>query len=116
MKIKVVLSGYGTVGKEFIKLLNKKYLYINKTYGIDLVVSGVLGRNVAIHNEDGLSIHHLLRYGGGSCAIEKYIEHHPEERATDNISGTVLVESTVTNLKDGNPVEYIKQAIEKKWI
>lgn len=115
MKIKVVLSGYGTVGKEFIKLLNEKYLYINKTYGIDLVVSGVLGRNVAIHNEDGLSIHHLFRYGGGSCAIEKYIEHHPEERATDNISGTVLVESTVTNLKDGNPgKQYIKQAIEKK--
>lgn len=115
MKIKVVLSGYGTVGREFIKLLNEKYLYINETYGIDLVVSGVLGRNVAIHNEDGLSIHHLLRYGGGSCAIEKYIEHHPEERATDNISGTVLVESTVTNLKDGNPgKQYIKQAIEKK--
>ena len=115
MKIKVVLSGYGTVGREFIKLLNEKYLYINETYGIDLVVSGVLGRNVAIHNEDGLSIHHLFRYGGGSCAIEKYIEHHPEERATDNISGTVLVESTVTNLKDGNPgKQYIKQAIEKK--
>ena len=27
MKIKVVLSGYGTVGKEFIKLLNKN-IYI----------------------------------------------------------------------------------------
>ncbi len=37
-----------------------------------------------------------------SAAIEKYIEYHPEGRATDNISGTVLVESTVTNLKDGN--------------
>ncbi|KPU52731.1 homoserine dehydrogenase [Bacillus wiedmannii] len=114
MKVQVVLSGYGTVGREFIKLLNEKYLYINESYGIDLVVSAVLGRNVAIHNEDGLSIHHLLMYGGGSAAIEEYIEHHPEERATTSISGTVLVESTVTNLKDGNPgKQYIKQAIEK---
>ncbi|WP_439876290.1 homoserine dehydrogenase [Bacillus mycoides] len=114
MKIQVVLSGYGTVGREFIKLLNEKYLYINETYGINLVVSGVLGRNVAIHNEEGLSIHHLLTYGGGTAAIEKYLEHHPEERATSGISGTVLVESTVTNLKDGNPgKKYIKQAIEK---
>ncbi len=114
MKIHIVLSGYGTVGREFIKLLNEKYLYINETYGINLVVSGVLGRNVAIRNEGGLSIHHLLMYGGGTAAIEKYIEHHPEERGTSGISGTVLVESTVTNLKDGNPgKQYIKQAIEK---
>ncbi|EEL70634.1 Homoserine dehydrogenase [Bacillus mycoides] len=114
MKIQIVLSGYGTVGREFIKLLNEKYLYINETYGIDLVVSGVLGRNIAIHNEEGLTIHHLLSYGGGTAAIEKYIEHHPKERATNKISGNVLVESTVTNLKDGNPgKKYIKQAIEK---
>lgn len=103
MKIQVVLSGYGTVGREFIKLVNEKYLYIYETYGIHLVVSGVLGRNIAIHNEEGLSIHHLLMYGSGTAAIEKYIEHHPKDRATSGISGTVLVESTVTNLKDGNP-------------
>ena len=65
MKIQVVLSGYGTVGREFIKLLNEKYSYIYETYGIQLVVS-VLGRNIAIHNEDGLSLHHLLMYGGGT--------------------------------------------------
>ncbi|PFB26246.1 homoserine dehydrogenase, partial [Bacillus cereus] len=28
MKIQVVLSGYGTVGREFIKLINEKYSYI----------------------------------------------------------------------------------------
>ena len=38
MKIQVVLSGYGTVGREFIKLLNEKYSYIYETYGIQLVV------------------------------------------------------------------------------
>ena len=48
-------------------------------------------------------------------AIEKYLEYHPKERATTSISGTVLVESTVTNLKDGNPgKQYMKQAIEKQ--
>lgn len=115
MKIQVVLSGYGTVGREFIKLLNEKYSYIYETYGIQLVVSGVLGRNIAIHNEEGLSLHHLLMYGGGTAAIEKYLEYHPKERATTSISGTVLVESTVTNLKDGNPgKQYMKQAIEKQ--
>ncbi|MFE7376541.1 homoserine dehydrogenase [Bacillus cereus] len=114
MKIHVVLSGYGTVGREFIKLLNEKYSYIYETYGIRLVVSGVIGRNIAIHNEGGLSIHDLLIYGSGTTAIEKYLEHYPKERAINGISGTVLVESTVTNLKDGNPgKKYIKQAIEK---
>ena len=76
MKIQVVLSGYGTVGREFIKLLNEKYSYIYETYGIQLVVSGVLGRNIAIHNEGGLSLHHLLMYGGSTAAIEKYLEYH----------------------------------------
>lgn len=100
MKIQIVLSGYGTVGREFIKLLNEKYLYINETYGIDLVVIGVIGRNIAIHNGKGLQINDLLTYGDGSAAIEKYIEHYPEERGTININGTVLVESTATNLKN----------------
>ena len=55
-------------------------------------------------------------YGGGT-GIEKYLEYHPKERATTSISGTVLVESTVTNLKDGNPgKQYMKQAIENRWI
>ncbi len=46
--------------------------------------------------------------------LKKYLEYHPKERATTSISGTVLVESTVTNLKDGNPgKQYMKQAIEK---
>ena len=52
MKIKVVLSGYGTVGRVY--KITEKCSYIYETYGIELVVSGVLGRNVAIHNEDGL--------------------------------------------------------------
>ena len=61
-----------------------------------------------------MSIHDLLTYGCGTAAIEKYIEHHPKERGTININGNVLVESTATNLKDGNPgKQYIKQAIEK---
>ncbi|PFM63324.1 homoserine dehydrogenase [Bacillus cereus] len=115
MKIQVVLSGYGTVGREFIKLLNEKHLYINETYGIDLVVSGVIGRNIAIHNEEGLSINDLLLYAGGTAAIEKYIEHYPENRGTININGTVLVESTATNLKNGNPgKQYMEQAIENQ--
>ncbi|MED1116622.1 homoserine dehydrogenase [Bacillus paramycoides] len=115
MKIQVVLSGYGTVGREFIKLLNEKHLYINETYGIDLAVSGVIGRNIAIHNEEGLSINDLLLYGGGTAAIEKYIEHYPENRGTININGTVLVESTATNLKNGNPgKQYMEQAIENQ--
>ena len=83
MKIQVVLSGYGTVGKEFIKLLNEKYLYINETYGIDLVVSGVIGRNIAIYNGKGLQIHDLLTYGDGTAAIEKYIEHYPRGTRND---------------------------------
>ena len=69
MKIQVVLSGYGTVGREFIKLLNEKYSYIYETYGIQLLC-GVLGRNIAIHNEDGLSLHHLLMYGGGTAQLK----------------------------------------------
>ena len=32
-------------------------------------------------------------YGSSSAAIEKYIEYHPEERATDNISGAGRINS-----------------------
>ncbi|KFN04511.1 homoserine dehydrogenase [Bacillus clarus] len=113
MVINVVLSGYGTVGREFITLINEKYSYINEMYGIDLCMSGIIGRNIAIYNEKGLHINDLITYGSGTQAIQRYVECYPEDYGMAHMNGNVLIEATATNLEDGDPgKQYMKQAIQ----
>ncbi|KEK22797.1 homoserine dehydrogenase [Bacillus gaemokensis] len=113
MIIKVVLSGYGIVGKEFVKLVNERHSYINEIYGINIVMTGILGRNITIHNENGLQLNDLLVYGSGKQAIQKYIELYPDDAVSANITADVLIESTPTNLQNGEPGKtYMQRAIQ----
>ncbi|MDM5188885.1 homoserine dehydrogenase [Bacillus sp. DX4.1] len=113
MRIKVILSGYGTVGKEFVRLVHEKGIYIKEVYGIDLVITGIIGRTVRIYNENGLHIDELLMYGTGSHALVKYIESYPMDRGEDYLTGDVLIESTPTNIQHGEPGKrYIETAIQ----
>ncbi|MDM5155145.1 homoserine dehydrogenase [Bacillus sp. DX1.1] len=113
MEIKAVLSGYGTVGKEFVRLVHERGVYIKEEYGIDLVITGIIGRTERIYNENGLHIDELLMYGAGSHALVKYIESYPIDRGEDYLIGDVLIESTPTNIQNGQPGRrYIETAIQ----
>ncbi|WP_459502890.1 homoserine dehydrogenase [Bacillus sp. C1] len=115
MRVNVVMSGYGTVGKEFLKLVFEKSSYIKEVYGIELIFTGIIGRAVSLYNEEGLHIENLLTYGTGSYALEKYTEHYPLDKNEKFPLGTVFIESTPTNLQTGEPGKtYMQTAIENQ--
>ncbi|MBC6973335.1 homoserine dehydrogenase [Bacillus sp. Xin] len=113
MRVNIVISGYGTVGKEFVRLVFEKALYVNEMYGIELVLTGVIGSAVNLFSAQGLHIKELLTYGTGSDALEKYLKNYPLDKSEKMPFGHVLIESTPTNLQTGEPGRrYIETAIE----
>ncbi|PEZ03725.1 homoserine dehydrogenase [Bacillus sp. AFS018417] len=111
MQIKLILAGYGTVGKEFVKLIHEKAPFIRKEFGLELILVGIIGRDFKLYHPEGLCIDTLLTLGGGSVALHKYIEQHSVHN--EKMNGHVLVESTPTNLENGEPgKQNMLQAIE----
>ncbi|MGF9966956.1 homoserine dehydrogenase [Bacillus rhizoplanae] len=111
MQVKLILAGYGTVGKEFVKLIHDKSSFIQKEFGLDLVLVGIIGRDLKLYHPEGLCIDTLLTLGEGSVALHKYLEQHSVYN--EKMNGHVFIESTPTNLENGNPgKQYILQAIE----
>ncbi|SFI76084.1 MULTISPECIES: homoserine dehydrogenase [unclassified Bacillus (in: firmicutes)] len=111
MQIKLILAGYGNVGKEFVKLIHEKASCIQKEYGLELLLAGIIGRDVKLYRPEGLYTDTLLALGDGSAALHRYIEQHPVYN--ENMEGHVLIESTPTNIESGEPgKQYILQAIE----
>lgn len=113
MRINIVISGYGTVGKEFVRLVFEKASYIKEMYSIELVCTGVIGSTVNLYNVNGLHIKELLTYGTGSYALGKYLSRYPLDKSEKVPVGHVLIESTPTNFQTGEPGRtYIETAIE----
>lgn len=111
MQIKLILAGYGTVGKEFVKLIHEKSFFIQKAFGLELNLVGIIGRDLKVYHPDGLCIDSLLKQGDGSAALHRYVEQHPVYNK--NIEGHVFIEATPTNIESGEPgKQYILQAIE----
>lgn len=59
MKRRVVLSGLGSVGREFIRLIFENGETIRNKYNLELIVCGVLGSKGYIYQEEGLDLNFL---------------------------------------------------------
>ncbi|MEY8348130.1 homoserine dehydrogenase [Bacillus cereus] len=113
MRINMVISGYGTVGKEFVRLVFEKSLYIKESYGIELILTGIIGSTMNLYNEKGLHTQELLTYDTGSYALEEYSKNYPFDKSEKVPYGHVLIESTPTNIQTGEPGRtYVETAIE----
>jgi homoserine dehydrogenase len=114
-KINVILTGFGTVGREFVRLLEEKGPTIQQTYGVELQLVGVAGRNGFLYDPDGLDLETLLACGKGSAALDQYAKHHQLSLQETVFCGDVLVESTPTDIVDGGPaLSYIMRAIDNQ--
>jgi homoserine dehydrogenase len=101
---KVVLSGYGNVGKRFAELLHSRKQDILNRYGIDLLLTGVIGSRGMIYEEKGLDLGILLNCKMGSDGLEEYGELRMGAFLNKLFfKGDLLVESTPTNIETGEP-------------
>ncbi len=105
---KLLIVGFGNVGRSLAKLLAFKQEYIKEKYGIDLKIVGLVDSKGAVVKPEGLGVSEILRlvetprsslglqkpYGKtGLSIIDVY----------DEVEPTIHVELTPPNYDDGEP-------------
>jgi homoserine dehydrogenase len=114
--LRIILIGFGTVGKSFVHILTKDRDWLVKTYGFEPQVTAIVDSQGSCRDDNGLNLDLALK------VKEKYgtVQRYPGkgERKTDSqkiISGTdaeAVVETTPSNFKTGEPgLGNIKQSL-----
>ncbi len=120
--VKIVLCGLGNVGRAFLELLAQRSSSIESRYGLKLQLSAAVDiGGAAIKDDEGLDTAGLLAH----LVAGKRVEDFPDfgqpnisgQEAIDQAGAHVLVETTPTNLVDGEPgrthiVTALQQAME----
>ena len=116
---RIVLCGYGNVGRIFVKLLETKKLQLAEKYNINPQVSAIIewdGASVA-HSGSSLPLQSLTTLGDGVriSALGEY--WHDGAKLNDilsQIEADVLIEASTLNIVDGEPgMTHITTGLER---
>ncbi|WP_445488819.1 homoserine dehydrogenase [Niallia sp. 03133] len=112
---KIIITGYGTVAKELVKLIKEQAGRLMKDYHTSYKIIGIIGLKGMIYEEEGIDLQLLLTYDKGSEALDKYAEKKGVAFQQPVLKGDVLIECTPTNLETGEPaLSYITDALTAK--
>jgi homoserine dehydrogenase len=119
--VKIIVCGIGRVGREFIQLLAHGADDLEKRYGLHFIICAAvdIGGAAITESEAGLDAHQLLthvRNGGSVENLGRYGQPgFTGEQAIRQGLADVLIETTPTNLTDGEPAKtHVLAAIEKQ--
>ena len=118
-KKRVVLCGFGRVGRAFVQLLDERETEIRRRYGIHFELVSVVDIGGAALAETGsLPAQRLISHVAEGSAVESFGPYGRPGVSGQDIIGQaeadLLVETTPTNLFDGEPARtFITAALEK---
>ena len=114
-KIRVIVCGFGRVGREFARLIHQKTDFIRTAYGFELSIVGVGELSGSLHHPGGLdaaeSADAFEREGGftGHPHLEAAWQGLDLAKAA---SADVLIETTPTDIQTGEPaMSHIREAL-----
>ncbi|MHA1409215.1 MAG: homoserine dehydrogenase [Candidatus Odinarchaeia archaeon] len=112
--MKIMVIGFGTVGKGLIEVLNLKKTEIQKNFGLKVDVVAIAKRDGAFINEDGLELDSILK-------SDSYKDHKDWNNSVNtkklitDIPADCMVELTPTNVENGEPgYSHIKLALQSE--
>jgi homoserine dehydrogenase len=117
MDVRVIVCGMGRVGRAFVELLSQKEKDLRARYGLDLKIVAAVDIGGAAVSAAGLPVEDLLAHVQKGGRVEEMPGFgKPELSGKDAICtfpAEVLVETTPTNIKDGEPgMTHIRTALE----
>jgi homoserine dehydrogenase len=113
MQKKIILTGYGTVAKELLKLIHTKSASFKERYGVEFVVTGIVGSKGMLYQSEGINLEELLELGVGSTALLQYSQEFEVPVVEPHFQEDVLIECSPTNIENGGPgYTYIMKAID----
>nr|WP_106782801.1 homoserine dehydrogenase [Lysinibacillus timonensis] len=113
MQKKIILTGYGTVARELLKLIHTRTVAIKEKYGVEFMVTGIVGSKGMLYQSEGIDLHALLESGAGSNALFSYSQNFEVPMIEPDFQEDVLIECTPTNVETGEPgLTYLMKAID----
>lgn len=107
MEVRIVICGLGRVGKAFVDLLIQKHGDLQKRYGLDFKIMAAVDIGGAAVAQEGLPLPELmahLKKGGPVEDMPRYGKKGMSGKDVLNSRlGGILVETTPTNIRDGEP-------------
>ena len=105
---RIILCGLGTVGKAFCRLLWERREQITKKYGLGIEIAAAVDvGGAAVSDQGSLPLDDLLMHLDAGGKVETFSPHGRPGvsgvEAVSSIPAEVLVETTPTNLVDGEP-------------
>ncbi len=115
---RLVLVGFGNVGKAFARLLMQKRDALRTRKDIDFRVTGILtGRHGGAIHPQGIDLEkalHLLESGGSLEALSAQPAPDDGVKFIEACDGDVMIETTPVNHHSGQPaIDHIRTALEK---
>lgn len=112
MDKRIIVCGYGNVGRNLIKLIKDKHAEIHKQYNINLILSGVIGSRGCIFEYNGLNLDMLLECTTGSEGLIEYGEKNIDSFYNYSIyEGDIFVDCTPSDVNGGVGLEHTINAI-----
>jgi homoserine dehydrogenase len=112
--VKIIVVGFGTIGKGVLEVLCTKRRYVQDRYGADLQVVAVCEYNGTLVNPKGIDIGSALEY-----AQKGKLKDHPDWKpvksldAIKDIEADIVLELTPGDIKTGEPgLSHITAALE----
>jgi homoserine dehydrogenase len=102
--VKLIVVGFGTIGKGVLEVLRMKRKYVEDKYGADLLVVAVCEYNGILVNQKGIDIDSALEY-----AQKGKLKEHPDWKlvktldAIKEIDADIVLELTPGDIKTGEP-------------
>jgi homoserine dehydrogenase len=114
--LKLIISGYGGVGRAFAGLLNTRRDQLAQQYGLSLRLVAVVTSQGAAVAEDGLPLDPLAALGRKDSILTLTGFAHPGVTTTELIGrglADVLIETTPTDIQTGEPgMTHLRAALE----
>ncbi|HID47428.1 MAG TPA: homoserine dehydrogenase, partial [Methanococcaceae archaeon] len=104
--MRVILVGFGVIGRGVISVIKKKREYLKKRYGMDVKIVAICDSSGAAIDENGLDLDLALEVKRRRGKISEYPGKGVTLEATEvirSVDGDVLIEVTPTNIEDGEP-------------
>ncbi|MGA3404622.1 MAG: homoserine dehydrogenase [Candidatus Bathyarchaeia archaeon] len=116
--MRLIMIGFGSVGRAFAEIVAKSSNTLRKQYGIGLKIVAIVDRGGAVISQQGVDISEALsaRDSSGSVAGHSTLGHRgtTASNVIDKVEADVLLELTPTILPDGEPgLSHIESAIKK---
>ncbi len=112
--MRLVLAGFGVVGRSFLQLLKERSPELAGTYGLVPRVVGILDSSGYVYDDKGLEASRILRQKAKTGRVGPPPDLSVKE-IISRVEADALIETTPTNLTTGEPgLSYIRAAFVSK--